>query len=142
MSGFCGVASPCSEEISEPIVAGMLRAISHRGPDGERHCADGAAGVALGHAQLHSFVRERETAPAGFADLPGLGVALDGCIFGRRAAPAPDAADLPRGLHEDLRTALVAYRDAGAGFLAGLDGPFSLALFDKRERRLLLSRDK
>jgi asparagine synthase (glutamine-hydrolysing) len=115
----------------------------HRGPDSVSCYTDNAAGVALGHRHLQAFVADTQTTRPGFAQTEHLVAAVDGCIINRadvlRRLPTTS---LPAPTNQDVSAVLAAYATDGAACLSTLDGPFSLALWDKQKKQLLLSRDK
>jgi asparagine synthase (glutamine-hydrolysing) len=125
-------------------VRGMCDAIAHRGPDGEGFWTRADQGVALGHRRL-AIVDLTATGFQPMASADGRWtIAFNGEFFN----------------HNDLRTALrrdgVALRGtsdteafletlARSGLEAALDrvvGMFAIALWDARDKRLLLVRDR
>jgi hypothetical protein len=133
MSGICGVIGSVSTPKPGHLVAAMLKAIAHRGPDGANFYSSEESGVALGHNHLKTFA-----AAAGFAETDAVAVALDGGVTNRAAIGAA----APVRANPDTQAVLAAYQAHGEDFLSRLDGPLSLALWDKQKRRLILSRDK
>jgi asparagine synthase (glutamine-hydrolysing) len=132
MSGICGLIGSVSTPKPGHLVAAMLKAIAHRGPDGANFFSSEESGVALGHNHLKTFA-----AAAGFAETDAVAVALDGGVTNRAAIGAA----APVRANPDTQAVLAAYQAHGEDFLSRLDGPFSLALWDKQKRRLILSRD-
>jgi asparagine synthase (glutamine-hydrolysing) len=134
MSGICGIYSPRQPALaSAEHVDRMLDAIGHRGPALRRTFVDPAAGIALGHAFAPEFHEPGETqAPHWYQDRD-LVATLDGAVFG--AAP-------PAGLRSrDVAHAVESFRADSSRFPAGLEGPFSLALWHGAERTLYLARE-
>jgi asparagine synthase (glutamine-hydrolysing) len=117
--------------------------MQHRGPDRLSCYTDTAAGATLGHIHLNAFVADAHTSAPGFVQTNDLVVAVDGCIINRtdvlRQLPT---SSLPAQAHQDVAAILAAYATDGEACLSRLDGPFSLALWDKQKKQLLLSRDK
>ncbi|MGH7494297.1 MAG: asparagine synthetase B family protein [bacterium] len=139
MSGICGVFTSSPEAISEAAVSGMLESMKHRGPDGNNVYANGGAGIALGQNHLNAFAGAAETSAPAFGRTDDFVIALEGCVTNRAELfQGPP----PHRLNPDVEAVLAAYQAHGVDCLSKLDGPFSVALWDKRERQLLLSRDK
>ncbi len=134
MSGICGIYSP-----RQPILASrehldrMLEAIGHRGTGLRRTFVDPAAGVALGHAFAPEFSNPCETPAPHWHEDPNVVATLDGAIFG--AAPAAVTGS------RDVAHAVESFRADASRFPAGLEGPFSLALWSGAGRTLYLARE-
>ena len=116
----------------------MTRALVHRGPDGEGFHLDGAA--ALGHRRLSILDLERGAQP-----MVREGVVL--LFNGEAYEHAALREELRRQGHSfttrsDAEVVLRAYLQWGPQFLQRVHGMFALALWDARERRLLLARDR
>jgi asparagine synthase (glutamine-hydrolysing) len=139
MSGICGIFSSSPEAISEAAVSSMLQSMKHRGPDGTNVYANGAAGISLGQNHLNAFTPAAQNSAPAFALTDDFAIALEGCVTNRldifQSPP-------PKRLNPDVEAVLAAYQAYGADCLSKLDGPFSVALWDKQKRQLLLSRDK
>lgn len=124
----------------------MTRAIVHRGPDDSGHWFDADAGFAIGHRRL-SIV---DLSPAGHQPMLSAGgryaVAYNGEIYNHLALRAElEAAGgmiAWRG-HSDTETLLAAVERWGfEETLRKLVGMFAIALWDRRDRMLLLARDR
>ncbi len=139
MSGICGVLSSSPEAISEAAVSAMLQSMQHRGPDGANVYANGEAGIALGQNHLNAFADTAKPSAPAFALTDDFAIALDGCVTNRAEIfQSPP----PQRRNAEVEAVLAAYQAHGADCLSKLDGPFSLALWDRKKRQLLLSRDK
>jgi len=136
---MCGIAGLMRADGAAPDparLAAMLRAIAHRGPDGEGSHAAGS--VALGQARLAIIDLAGGKQPLFGAD--GLSLVANGEIYnyrelyallpGRNFATASDC-ELPLHL----------YHQEGMSFLRHLRGMYALALHDPRDDSLLLARD-
>lgn len=141
MCGLVGIFDPKGappRSVLEPLLAGLLRDIAHRGPDGE-----GAAyepGLALGHRRLAILdVSDTGLQPMDSHDGRYL-LAHNGEIYNhldlRPGLPGPW-----RGT-SDTETLLESFSARGLEALDRLCGMFALALYDRRERRLHLIRDR
>lgn len=142
MSAICGVLSSSPAGTHRDILAAMLHRIRHRGPDASNSFVDPVAGMAFGHLHLHAFATGSLHSPA-FAVTDTAVVAIDGSVTNVDSF-APSLAVLSPSVpaHRAARAVLAAYAAHGRDFLTRLDGPFSVALWDRRQNRLFLSRDK
>lgn len=147
---MCGIAGFLDRSLSADAVAAQLRrmtdALRHRGPDGQGQWHDEASGIALGHRRL-SIV---DLSPAGAQPmLSGSSrhvVVFNGEIYNLAAirAELECAGSAPdwRG-HSDTEVLLAACDAWGVdATLPRLNGMFAIALFDRRQRRLHLVRDR
>lgn len=143
MSGICGVFSTPSNAISDKNFSSMLQSMRHRGPDGANFYTNDEAGVALGQVHLNAFVADLQTAAPGFATTDHLVIAIDGCVTNRtELLKQSSGSSLQLPVNQEVKAVLAAYQTYGDDFLPKIDGPFSLALWDKQKRQLLISRDK
>jgi asparagine synthase (glutamine-hydrolysing) len=128
------------DELAEPIrrlTARMIR----RGPDDEGFWTDGRR-CALGFRRLSIL----DVSPAGHQPMVSVDerhvLVFNGEIYNFRELRSELAAlgHHPRSTG-DAEVLLLALREWGASALERLNGMFALALYDVRERRLLLARD-
>jgi len=132
MSGICGICQP-GREFARGALDPMLEAIALLLDD--RPIESVGADVGLGVVPHWPGQQ--------FAAVPGVRVALDGDLLNIQAW---DATLLGTGM--DPRELTVAQRVAwlyvllGMAFLDRLEGAFSLALWDEKQRRLLLAIDR
>ncbi len=126
------------------LVQTMTDALVHRGPDADGVWAD--EGIALGHRRLSIL----DLSPAGaqpmHSDCGRFVIAYNGEIYNheglRVALEAAGAAPRWRG-HSDTETLLAAIAHWGLDeSLRRAAGMFALALWDRRERKLSLARDR
>lgn len=145
MCGLAGYWSPAgfAGEQSRAVLREMTHQIHSRGPDSEGAWLDREAGVALGHRRLSIL----ELSPAGaqpmISDSQRYVLVFNGEIYNHLAVRAKlPHADPYRG-HSDTETLLRAI-DAW-GFESALQhcaGMFALACWDRRDRVLILARDR
>lgn len=149
---MCGLAGFMQHGFREDEAAatlrGMLDAIAHRGPDGEGHWLDPAAGLALGHRRLAVL----ELSAAGRQPMPSgcnrFVISFNGEIYNHVALRAQlelAGATPPGGWrgHSDTETLLAAIAAWGVTrALQAATGMFALALWDRQERVLTLARDR
>lgn len=142
---MCGIAGIVATDPNRPPpmeeVAGMLRLLAHRGPDGEGIAA-GAGGV-IGHRRL-AILDLSEAARQPFPSEDGrVWSAVNGEIYNHAALRR----ELEGRGHRfrsatDSEVVVHLYEEHGPEAVARLDGMFALAVWDARRRRLLLARDR
>lgn len=141
---MCGIAGLLQRDPAAPVDAGdllrMRERLRHRGPDGEGQWIDGPIGLA--HVRLALVDLAGGAQPMGNED-GAIQVVCNGEIYNHAALRH----DLQRRGHvlrtrSDTEVLVHLYEEHGAGFLEHLNGPFALALWDGRQRELLLARDR
>jgi len=130
-----GVAPPRADEIEA-----MVGALAHRGPDGHGLHLDGPIG--LGHARLSIIDLAGGAQPLCNED-GSVWVTFNGEIFNYLELRA----ELQRQGHvfrtsSDTEVLVHLYEQHGEAFVERLNGQFAIALWDGRERRLVLARDR
>ena len=145
IAGFFDLARGQPKGALEHIVKGMAATLSHRGPDGAGTWADGAGGIALGHQRL-AVIDLSATGAQPMASNDGrFVIAYNGEIYNAeelRGALAASGGPTLRGLCD---TEILLEACAWWGVEETLKravGMFAFALWDKRERRLFLARDR
>ena len=146
MCGIAGwVASPESM-LSVETLESMLQAIAHRGPDAQGTycfaCAGTGHQVFLGHRRLAIIDPEGPRQPM-CDGAAGLALIFNGEIYNFRELRG----DLARLGHRftrdsDSEVLLRAYQQWGAEVVHYLRGMFAFAIWDARNERLLLARDR
>ncbi len=141
---MCGIAGLWQLAGSRDLAAqsrAMTKAIAARGPDGEGHWTDAAAGITLGHRRLAII----DLSPTGFQPMTSadgrIVITYNGELYNR----AEMAAELDRPWRgtsdtEVLVEAIARYGIDGA--LARANGLFAFAAFDRTTRTLHLARDR
>ena len=139
---MCGIAGVVGLPNAKGLVAPMLRALAHRGPDSE-----GLAewpGVLLAHRRLAIY----DLSPAGHQPMlspdRSLGVVFNGAVYNFHALRDELRS---RGFtfvsDTDTEVLLHGYREWGIdGLVQRLRGMFAIGLWDDRTRRLFLIRDR
>lgn len=129
----------------ERAVGDMIRPLAHRGPDGTGVWSDETAGIVLGHRRLAVIdLSDAGAQPMTSADGRYV-ISYNGEIYNAPALAAElEAAGGPRLRgHCDTEVLLEAAAKWGLdGALSRAVGMFAFALWDKRERRLSLIRDR
>ena len=121
----------------------MTQALAHRGPDAGGSAVDPDHAVWLGHRRLVVVDPEGGEQPMWSADRSVV-VVFNGEIY--------DAPELRKELenrgcafrshHSDTEILIHGYLEWGPEFVERLNGMWAFALWDRRRRRLLLSRDR
>lgn len=137
---MCGIAG--TVRIGDlDLVERMTNLISYRGPDDCGLYADGE--VRLGHRRLSILDLSEAGHQPMLSDDGELAITFNGEIYNCR--------ELRRHLEKsgyrfrtetDTEVLLNAYREFGMDFLRHLEGMFAFALWDRRQRQLLLARDR
>ena len=142
MCGFAGFTGPGDER---DLVA-MTRVIAHRGPDDDGvfsdERADGQA-VRLGFRRLSIIDLEGGHQPMATAD-GDLVIVYNGEVYNapelRRALE--QAGHRFRTDHSDTEVLLHGYREWGLEMVERLNGMFAFCLYDRRNAKLILGRDR
>lgn len=148
---MCGIAglfwSPALRESAlardaEPILRAMIGALQHRGPDATNvHLADGAAVAA---ARLRIVDPNHGHQPMVSEDNAQV-LVFNGEIYNHRALRRElESLGAPfRSSHSDTEVLLQGYHHWSAAELCRrVDGMFAFAIWDARESRLILARDR
>jgi len=146
LAGFLWQPGAAAGREAEHRVAGMARAIAHRGPDSEGAWADEEAGIALGHRRLAIV----DLSPAGHQPMTSPSgryvIVYNGEVYDhtdlRTALEAEGRAPDWRGT-SDTETLAAAFDAWGVGATARrMSGMFALAVWDRQDRALSLVRDR
>jgi len=138
MCGICGYVGDHRPELLEP----MCLAMEHRGPDDMGVWHDVDARVGLGHRRLSII----DLSPAGHQPMCN----EDGTVwisYNGEVYNFPEHRDtlIARGHRfrgrSDTEVLVHLYEELGPDFLEQLNGIFALAIWDSRQRQLLLARD-
>ena len=151
MCGFAGfLLASCSspEEELRDIVFRMADTLYHRGPDDRGAWVDASAGVALGFRRLAIV----DLSPEGHQPMVSASgryvLAFNGEIYNHSALRRQLEGEVNGGAihfrgHSDTEVMLAAFEAWGVeASLSRFVGMFALALWDRQERRLYLSRDR
>ncbi len=145
MCGIAGIlAAPgAREEAGEgSTVLAMARALRHRGPDAQTSWVDPDGRCAFGHARLKVVDLHTGDQPMHAAD-GRCSVVFNGEIYNFRELRAELERDgATFRTHSDTEVLLAGWERWGEGVVDHLDGMFAFALWDAREGRLFLARDR
>jgi asparagine synthase (glutamine-hydrolysing) len=138
MCGICGYVGDHRPEVLEPMCSAMI----HRGPDDAGTWTHAEQQVGLGHRRLSII----DLSPAGHQPMCN----EDGTVWISFNGEIYNFQELREGLvarghafrgRSDTEVMVHLYEEAGPDFVKRLNGIFALAVWDMRERRLLLARD-
>jgi asparagine synthase (glutamine-hydrolysing) len=143
MCGVVGLMAPSRRELAEQLDR-MSSAVAHRGPDDHGRWLDQEVGLALGHRRLAVV----DLSVAGHQPM----VSADGRWVLVLNGEIYDHVDHRRHLesqgvslrgHSDTEVLLeLIARSSPETAVAAVDGMFALAVWDRRDRRLVLARDR
>lgn len=141
MCGVAGLINLGAEPVSPVILKRMTDAIAHRGPDGKGHWIEGNVG--LGHRRLAII----DLSPAGHQPMISADhryvISYNGEIYNfRELRTELEAAGYWFRSKTDTEVMLAAFAHWGSDALLRFNGMFAVALWDRKEKRLLLARDR
>ncbi|MEQ9410634.1 MAG: asparagine synthase (glutamine-hydrolyzing) [Fuerstiella sp.] len=148
---MCGITGAVwwqpERQIERPVLQRMTDAIRHRGPDAEGHLwleatGDHRPGVALGHRRLSIIDVAGSAQPLGNED-NSIQIVFNGEIYNYRELRQ----DLKAAGHQfrtdgDTEVIVHLYEQHGLDFVQHLRGMFAFAIWDSREQRLVVVRDR
>jgi asparagine synthase (glutamine-hydrolysing) len=125
--------------VDERAVRTMADALVHRGPDSEGVFVEGPAGLAARRLAIIDLARGDQPMRSEDGNVT---VVQNGELYEhRRLQSELEARGHRFGSHCDTEVLPHLYEERGEAFAEGLRGMFAIALWDARERRLLLARD-
>ena len=141
MCGIAGLINLDGAPVSPAVLQRMTDAVAHRGPDGEGHWIE--ANVGIGHRRLAII----DLSPAGHQPMVSSDhryvLSYNGEVYNFRELRAELEA---RGYwfrsKTDAEVVLYGLAEWGAAALDRFNGMFAFAFWDRKERRLLLARDR
>ena len=143
MCGIAGVLGPV-DDFAENSTVRMNNAMLHRGPDqGGLWKSSGANGVVLGHRRLSILDLSEAGRQPMLDQATGVAIAFNGeCYNFRDLRTELEATGRSFVSTSDTEVVLAAYICWGQAAIERLRGMFALAIWDPREGRLLLARDR
>jgi asparagine synthase (glutamine-hydrolysing) len=141
MCGICGLLSLDGRDRPDPtVLEAMNSAIVHRGPDSEGSLIEGPVALAMRRLSIIDIAGGDQ--PIGNED-GSVQVIQNGEIYNYREL----AEDLRRSghrfaTHSDTEAIVHLYEQHGLDFAERLRGMFGIAIWDQREQRLVLARDR
>src|SRR5712691_6038881 len=139
MCGICGIASARGAVDPERLAA-MSATLVHRGPDSDGAFVDGPIGLAARRLAIIDLSEGDQ--PISNED-GSVVVVQNGEIYNyRELARELERAGHRFSTHCDTEVLVHAYEEWGLTFAERLRGMFAVAVWDARERRLVLARDR
>lgn len=141
MCGIAGLVHLDRKPVSPAVLRRMTDAIAHRGPDGEGHWID--EGIGLGHRRLAII----DLSPAGHQPMVSADhrfvLSYNGEIYNFRELRGElEAKGYWFRSQTDSEVLLYAFAEWGVGALERLNGMFAFAMYDRRDKRLTIARDR
>ena len=140
MCGIAGIINFNSPEDKQDLLKNMISLMQHRGPDASGIFMDGPAGLA--HARLSIIDLTGGDQPIHNEDKT-LWVVFNGEIFNY---PELRQSLIEKGhkfyTNTDTEVLIHLYEDHGPNMLQFLNGQFAFAIWDKKEDKLFLARDR
>ena len=140
MCGICGLAALGGEPVDAAPLAAMSAALVHRGPDDSGSVVDGPVALAARRLSIIDLAGGHQPIAS-----------EDGCVRAVQNGEILNHAALRRDLERtghrfatrcDTEVLVHLYEEHGEQMLGLLRGMFAIAIWDARERRLLLARDR
>lgn len=141
MCGICGITyNDSAREVDPGIIEGMCQAMVHRGPDEEGLYVKGRVGLGSRRLSIIDIAQGQQPMQNKGGDLR---VVFNGEIYNHT--------ELRRRLESvghnfrtssDTEVLLHAYQQWGEDFALHLNGMFAIALWDNKEQKLILARDR
>ncbi len=139
MCGICGAYAP-SGDVDEALLRRMNEVQHHRGPDSEGYATFPGAGIAAKRLKIIDL----ETGDQPVSNEDGsVWVVHNGEIYNFPALrDRLKAQGHTFRSRSDTEVLVHLYEEKGDAFLEDLNGMFAIALWDRRQERLLLARDR
>ncbi len=140
MCGICGAVHLTGKPVSPELLQAMNSRLQHRGPDGDGYHIAGQLGLAMRRLRIIDLAGSDQPL---YNEDQSIAVVFNGEIYNYQ--------DLRHSLIQrghrfrtqgDGETIAHLYEEYGADCCQHLRGMFAFALWDQRERRLLLARDR
>ena len=131
--------------VTEPYIACMRDAMSHRGPDGSGSWVDADMRIGLGHRRLSIIDLSRAASQPMSNEDGSLWLTYNGEIYNHgelRAELERTGRHRWRTDHSDTEVILHAFEEWGIDCLSRFRGMFAFGLWDARSRQLWLVRDR
>lgn len=141
MCGICGYINLDKKPVKDPaVIKDMVLALRHRGPDDEGFFIKD--NVAMGHARLSVIDLETGHQPL-FSPDGDLAIVYNGEAYNfPELKKALSAKGYRFGTTSDTEVVLEAFKEWGRDSFLKINGMFSLAVWDERNKKLMLARDK
>lgn len=145
MCGICGIlhTSPIAQQVDEALLIAMSATMTHRGPDDSGTFVNPSRRFGFGFRRLSII----DLSPAGHQPMStpdgSVTIVFNGEIYNHlRLRRALEAKGYRYRSRSDTETILYAYLEYGLDFVHKLLGMFAIAIWDERQQRLVLVRDR
>jgi asparagine synthase (glutamine-hydrolysing) len=138
---MCGISGIFGEVDSRELIDTMVRAQSHRGPDGQGVYLDPQRQAALGHNRLSIIDLSTAGAQPMACAERRYWIAFNGEIYNYVELRAA-LGDYPFQSQSDTEVLLAAYRKWGEACLDRLVGMFAFLIWDEQSKKLFAARDR
>ena len=141
MCGICGLVSLDGATAPDPAaLAAMNETLVHRGPDSDGSVIDGPCGLAMRRLSIIDLAGGDQP----IANEDGrIQVIQNGEIYNYRHLRGElEGRGHTFSTHSDTEVLVHLYEERGPAFVEALRGMFAIAIWDSRENRLLLARDR
>ncbi len=140
MCGICGVIHLDGKPVTQRLLQRMNDRLRHRGPDGEGYHIDGAVGLAMRRLKIIDIAGSDQPL---YSEDGSVSLIFSGEIYNyRELRHQLEARGHRLQTDGDGETIAHLYEDYGADAVKHLRGMFALALWDARQGKLLLARDR
>src|SRR5690348_9413969 len=139
---MCGIAGLVGDVARPDIIANITGSMRHRGPDGEGFWSDPDAQIAFGHCRLAIIDLTTGNQPMTSPDGRYV-ISYNGEIYNYiELRPDLERRGWVFRTTSDTEVLLAGLILEGSSFLQKTNGMFALSLWDRRERCLMLARDR
>ena len=140
MCGICGIYNFNGQAVNKVSLEKMNHTLVHRGPDGEGYYFE--KNIGLGHRRLSIIDLEGGKQPMGNED-GSIQVVFNGEIYNfLELKKELEAKGYRFRTRSDTETIIYGYEEWGEDFVQKLRGMFAIALWDSRNQKILLIRDR
>lgn len=142
MCGISGIVVPRGARVPKDALGAMTATLEPRGPDDQGYFVDGAGGCGLGHRRLSIIDLDGGRQP--LANQNGrIQTVANGEIYNFRELRAELVAEgFVFRTRSDSEVVPHGFERWGVDLFSRLEGQFALAIWDARNRRLVLARDR
>jgi asparagine synthase (glutamine-hydrolysing) len=142
MCGIAGIISSDPANISVNRLKIMTDAIAHRGPDGEGSWINPSGLIGLGHRRL-AIIDLSDAAAQPMHYLGRYSIIHNGEIYNyKELRDLLGSKGYSFSSRSDTETILAAYDHYGPDCLQYFDGMFAFAIWDEKEKKLFIARDR
>ncbi len=140
---MCGILLSFPADQNQVRFQRALQSLQHRGPDGEGIYHDAESEISLGHRRLSIIDLSAQAAQPMWSHDHRYAIVFNGEIYNftelRKELEGKGARFLSQS---DTEVILEAYRHWGEAFLLKMNGMWAMAIWDSKEKNLLISRDR